>query len=174
MMETPEQRSRTMRAVKGSDTIPELAVRRLAHRMGFRFRLHRKDLPGKPDLVFPRLHKVVFVHGCFWHGHDCPRGARVPVRNRDYWRCKVAGNQARDRSVPISLQAMGWESLVIWECETKTARTLENRLKQFLSDPVADEDRAAVVELARKQFESEGYGPDGEKKNHRAPKGRGE
>ena len=81
-METPEVRRRTMQAVRSENTGPELAVRRLAHRMGYRFRLHRKDLPGKPDLVFPRLRKAVFVHGCFWHGHDCARGARVPVQNR--------------------------------------------------------------------------------------------
>jgi DNA mismatch endonuclease (patch repair protein) len=132
MNETPEQRSRIMRAVKGANTTPELAVRRLAHRMGYRFRLHRKDLPGKPDLVFPRLHKVVFVHGCFWHGHDCARGARVPVRNRDYWTQKVARNKARDENVPASLKVLGWKSLVIWECETKGAREIEKRLKRFL------------------------------------------
>ncbi|MCC7343034.1 MAG: DNA mismatch endonuclease Vsr [Bryobacterales bacterium] len=133
MTETPEQRSRIMRAVKGGDTTPELIVRRLAHRMGYRFRLHRKDLPGRPDLVFPRLHKAVFVHGCFWHGHDCARGARVPVRNRDYWTRKVARNRARDASVSSSLEALGWGSLVIWECETKGERDIEERLNRFLS-----------------------------------------
>src|SRR5579863_2115314 len=97
MKETPEQRSRIMGAVKGSDTAPEMMVRRMAHRMGYRFRLHRKDLPGKPDLVFPGLRKVVFVHGCFWHGHDCTRGARVPIRNRDYWTAKIARNRERDK-----------------------------------------------------------------------------
>src|ERR1035441_9868300 len=81
-MESPEIRRRTMQAVKSKDTAPEMTVRRLAHSMGYRFRLHRKDLPGKPDLVFPRLHRALFVHGCFWAGHDCARGARVPVRNR--------------------------------------------------------------------------------------------
>lgn len=136
MMETPEQRSRIMRAVKGADTTPELAVRRLAHRMGYRFRLRRQDLPGKPDLVFPRLRKVVFVHGCFWHGHDCARGARVPSRNRDYWMQKVARNKARDEKVPVMLNALGWKSLVIWECETKRERTMEKRLKRFLGAPV--------------------------------------
>jgi DNA mismatch endonuclease (patch repair protein) len=119
MKETAEQRSRIMRAVKGTDTKPELAVRRLAHRIGYRFRLHRKDLPGKPDLTFPRLRKVVFIHGCFWHGHDCARGARVPVQNRDYWTRKVARNVERDRSAQSALQRLGWKSLVVWECEIK-------------------------------------------------------
>ena len=104
-METPEVRRRTMQAVKSENTGPELAVRCLAHRMGYRFRLHRKDLPGKPDLVFPRLHKAVFVHGCFWHGHDCARGARVPVQNRAYWTKKIAGNKGRDKDVQAALTA---------------------------------------------------------------------
>ena len=103
-----------MRAVKGADTTPELAVRRLAHGMGFRFRLHRKDLPGKPDLTFPRLRKVIFVHGCFWHGHDCARGARVPVQNRDYWTRKVARNVERDRNAQSALLRLGWKSLVVY------------------------------------------------------------
>ena len=132
MTETAEQRSRIMRAVRGKNTRPELLVRRLAHRLGYRFRLHRDDLPGKPDLVFPRLQKVVFVHGCFWHGHICARGARVPVRNRDYWQQKVARNKARDETVPKSLQALGWQSLVIWECETRRELAVEKRLKRFL------------------------------------------
>src|SRR5215467_11698981 len=91
-----EARSRIMRAVKSRDTKPELIIRSLAHRMGYRFRLYRKDLPGCPDLVFPRLRKVVFVHGCFWHGHDCGRGARIPKANAEYWRSKIARNSARD------------------------------------------------------------------------------
>jgi DNA mismatch endonuclease (patch repair protein) len=133
MKETPEQRSRVMRAVKAGDTQPEFAVRRLVHRMGYRFRLHRKDLPGKPDLVFPRLRKAVFVHGCFWHGHDCARGARVPVRNRDYWMRKIARNKARDEHVSHSLRGLGWRCMVIWECETKAELRLEKRLRRFLS-----------------------------------------
>jgi DNA mismatch endonuclease, patch repair protein len=85
-----------MRAVKGSDTAPEMMVRSLAHRMGYRFRLHRKDLPGKPDIVFPKLCKVVFVNGCFWHGHNCARGARAPKANAEYWRTKITRNSLRD------------------------------------------------------------------------------
>ncbi|HOQ46726.1 MAG TPA: very short patch repair endonuclease [Bryobacteraceae bacterium] len=132
MKETAEQRSRIMRAVKGADTTPELAVRRLAHSMGYRFRLHRKDLPGKPDLTFPRLRKVIFVNGCFWHGHDCARGARVPVRNRDYWTQKVARNMERDRSAQSALQRLGWKSLVVWECEIKDQNRLQRTLRRFL------------------------------------------
>jgi len=132
MKETAEQRSRIMRAVKGADTTPELAVRRLAHGMGFRFRLHRKDLPGKPDLTFPRLRKVIFVHGCFWHGHDCARGARVPVQNRDYWTRKVARNTERDRNAQSALQRLGWKSLVVWECEIRDQARLRRALRRFL------------------------------------------
>ncbi len=132
MKETAEQRSRIMRVVKGADTTPELAVRRLAHGMGYRFRLHRKDLPGKPDLTFPGLRKVIFVHGCFWHGHDCARGARVPVQNRDYWMRKVARNMERDRSVRSALQGLGWRSLVVWECEIKDLDRLRRELRRFL------------------------------------------
>ena len=132
MKETAEQRSRIMRAVKGADTTPELAVRRLAHSMGYRFRLHRNDLPGKPDLTFPRLRKVIFVNGCFWHGHDCARGARVPVRNRDYWTQKVARNMERDRSAQSALQRLGWKSLVVWECEIKDQNRLQRTLRRFL------------------------------------------
>ncbi len=132
MKETPEQRSRIMRAVKGADTAPELAVRRLAHGMGYRFRLHRKDLPGKPDLTFPRLRKVVFVHGCFWHGHDCPRGARVPVRNREYWTRKVARNMERDKKTQAALESLGWKSLVAWECEIKDHARMRRALRRFL------------------------------------------
>jgi DNA mismatch endonuclease (patch repair protein) len=132
MKETAEQRSRIMRAVRGADTTPELAVRRLAHSMGYRFRLHRKDLPGKPDLTFPRLRKVIFVHGCFWHGHDCARGARVPVQNRDYWTRKVARNVERDMSAQSALQRLGWKSLVVWECEIKDQDRLRRALRRFL------------------------------------------
>lgn len=131
-MESPDVRRRTMQAVKSKDTAPEMTVRRLVHRMGYRFRLHRKDLPGKPDLVLPRLHKVLFVHGCFWHGHDCARGARVPVNNRAYWTKKVARNQERDKTAQASLRDHGWNVLVIWECETRNEDALRKRLAAFL------------------------------------------
>jgi DNA mismatch endonuclease (patch repair protein) len=133
MKEIAEQRSRIMRAVKGRDTAPEMTVRRLVHRMGFRFRLHRKDLPGKPDLVFPRLHKVVFVNGCFWHGHGCARGGRVPSQNREYWLAKVAKNRVRDELVNAALSRSGWQVAVFWECELNDTKRLEVRLREFLT-----------------------------------------
>jgi DNA mismatch endonuclease (patch repair protein) len=132
MKETPEERSRIMRAVKGSDTGPEMTVRRLVHGMGYRFRLHRKDLPGKPDLVFPKLHKVVFVNGCFWHGHDCARGARAPKANAEYWRTKITRNGIRDAANIAALQAKGWRSAVIWECELNKPARVRVRLARFL------------------------------------------
>jgi len=131
-MESPEVRRRTMQAVKSKDTAPELLVRSLAHGMGYRFRLHRKDLPGKPDLVFPGRQKAIFVHGCFWHGHDCPRGARVPNQNRDYWLTKIDKNRERDRAAAKALASTGWKIAVLWECELKDKRHLQQRLKWFL------------------------------------------
>lgn len=133
MTEDPAIRSRIMRAVKSKDTAPEMTVRRLAHRMGYRFRLHRKDLPGKPDVVFPRLHKALFVHGCFWHGHNCPRGSRVPKTNADYWTKKISRNRTRDDKAQRSLKALGWRVFVVWECELsdieKAARSIKAILK---------------------------------------------
>lgn len=129
---TSELRSRIMRAIKGRDTKPEMLVRSLVHRLGYRFRLHRKDLPGKPDLVFPKRRKVIFVHGCFWHGHDCARGARVPKNNRQYWVQKIAGNVDRDRRTISQLTAAQWRALIVWECETRSAANLTKRVTQFL------------------------------------------
>src|SRR5215471_14058880 len=117
--ENPEQRSRTMRAVKGANTAPELLVRKIAHSLGYRFRLHRSDLPGKPDLVFVGRRKVIFVHGCFWHGHKCPRGDRMPKTNSDYWTRKIARNAARDKLHISALKKQGWQVGVIWECKLK-------------------------------------------------------
>ena len=121
-----------MARVKGKDTAPELKLRRLAHAMGYRFRLHRKDLPGSPDLVFPKRRAVIFVHGCFWHGHDCARGARQPKQNAEYWSAKIARNRARDAKVQEALRAQGWRVAVIWECEMKDLDALTARLKAFL------------------------------------------
>lgn len=132
MEETPEQRSRIMRAVKAADTGPEMAVRRMVHRMGYRFRLHRRDLPGTPDLVFPRLRKVIFVHGCFWHGHDCARGARAPRTNAEYWRGKIARNRTRDALSAVALKAQGWRAAVVWECELNNPAAVKKRLGRFL------------------------------------------
>ena len=132
MKEDPQTRSRIMRAVKGKDTTPELIVRRMAHAMGYRFRLHRKNLPGKPDLVFPKFRKVIFVHGCFWHGHNCARGARIPVQNREYWRSKIKRNRERDSATANMLTKMGWKNTVLWECEIRDAARLRRRLSHFL------------------------------------------
>ncbi len=133
MTEDPETRSRIMRAVKGRDTTPELIVRQLAHSMGYRYRLHRKDLAGKPDIVFPRLRKVIFVHGCFWHGHDCARGARVPKNNREYWTKKIEKNRARDEDALVALREAGWQTDVLWECQLKDQKWIEQRLRGFLA-----------------------------------------
>lgn len=132
---SPEKRSAVMRAVKSKDTAPERAVRAAACACGFarRYRLHSAKLPGKPDLVFTRLHKAIFVHGCFWHGHACNRGARAPKHNAAYWRAKIERNRARDASVRAALKRAGWSSLVIWECETRDAGALAARVSTFLS-----------------------------------------
>ena len=130
---TSEERSRIMRAVKGRDTTPELIVRRLTHRMGYRYRLHRADLPGKPDLVFPSRRAVIFVHGCFWHGHGCKRGARMPKSNVAYWRRKIGRNSERDAENLSKLQADGWRVFVIWECETGNTERLVRTLKGLLN-----------------------------------------
>lgn len=122
-----------MRAVKSRDTRPELVVRRLVHRLSFRFRLHRSGLPGTPDLVFPGQRRVIFVHGCFWHGHSCRRGARIPKTNSDYWRQKVARNRDRDQRSLKALQDQGWTSLVIWECDLIDVASLATRITDFLS-----------------------------------------
>lgn len=139
---TKEQRSANMRRIRHQDTKPELMVRRRLHRLGFRFRLHRKGLPGKPDIVFGPRKKVIFVHGCFWHSHesaDCPDWRR-PKSNRDYWGPKLRRNAERDRSAVEALHSMGWETLVLWECELKDAQQLEERLLGFLgaSGPKSD------------------------------------
>lgn len=130
----PEQRSAVMRAVRSKDTAPEMTVRRAAHRMGYRFRLHRRDLPGCPDLVFPSRRAAIYVHGCFWHGHNCRRGARRPATNTDYWRKKIERNRIRDAANQEALRALGWCVLVVWECETKTGEELRAKLEGFLGE----------------------------------------
>ena len=127
-----EQRSRTMRAVKYRNTGPELTVRRLLHRMGYRYRLHRKDLPGKPDIVFGPRRKVIFVHGCFWHGHSCKRGSRMPKTNAEYWETKISRNVERYSRQIKELAAAGWTSLALWECELADRETAARRLRTFL------------------------------------------
>ena len=129
---TDPVRSRIMRSIKSRDTKPEMAVRRTAHAMGFRYRLHRADLPGSPDLVFPSRRAVVFVHGCFWHGHGCKRGRRAPKTNASYWTAKIARNRQRDREAVLSLRRQGWRVLVLWECQLSDADTLDAVVARFL------------------------------------------
>jgi DNA mismatch endonuclease (patch repair protein) len=119
-----------MQAVKSSDTKPELIVRRMLHAEGYRYRLHVKSLPGCPDLVFPSKRKVVFINGCFWHGHSCSRGSRVPKANRQYWERKIAGNRARDSRNLEELSALGWRVATLWECEIKSIDL--DALRRFL------------------------------------------
>jgi DNA mismatch endonuclease (patch repair protein) len=137
-----EKRSAVMRRVKGKDTTPEMIVRRALTRLGARYRLHRKDLPGSPDVVLPGRRLALFVHGCFWHGHDCARGARVPKANRDYWTAKVARNRARDAKNRDALEAAGWRVATLWECELKDATALEGRLGALLAVPFPAHPRA--------------------------------
>ncbi len=126
---TPEKRSAVMRRVKGRNTSPEMRVRRLLTGMGLRYRLHRKDLTGAPDIVIGPRRLAIFVHGCFWHGHDCARGARLPKQNRDYWVSKLGRNRDRDQRTCEALAAQGWTPLVIWECELRDEAALKARLE---------------------------------------------
>jgi DNA mismatch endonuclease (patch repair protein) len=121
-----------MRAVKSTNTRPELIVRRIVQGLGRRPRLYDATLPGTPDFSFHSLRKVVLVHGCFWHGHSCPRGSRVPKANRDYWLSKIARNRERDRAAESALRKLGWDVLVIWECTTHDEHTLTEELRSFL------------------------------------------
>jgi DNA mismatch endonuclease (patch repair protein) len=135
---TVSERSGHMRRIRKRNTKPELAVRRAAHALGVRFRLHRRDLPGTPDLVFPRHRKVIQVHGCFWHQHKGCKLARQPKSRLDYWLPKLARNIERDHATRAALEAAGWACLVVWECETQDIRGLEGILRRFL---LGDEQR---------------------------------
>jgi len=130
---TKEQRRRIMQAVRGKDTGPEWTVRRLLHVLGYRYRLHRKDLPGKPDLVFPSRKKTIFVHGCFWHAHGCRYG-QPPKSRLDYWLPKLERNKERDAEQVAQLETLGWKVLTVWQCETKDTETLTAKLTAFLND----------------------------------------
>ena len=129
-----ERRSWNMSQIKGKDTKPEILVRSLVHRMGYRFRLHRKDLPGRPDLVFPGRQKVIFVHGCFWHQHPGCKYATRPSTRADFWAQKLDGNRDRDEAVQHQLLQQGWGVLVVWECEIKQTELLADRLRRFLGE----------------------------------------
>lgn len=129
----PIRRSEIMRSVHSRDTKPEMLVRRLVHSMGFRYRLHRKDLPGKPDLVFLSRKKVVFVHGCFWHRHPGCGMARLPKSNQDFWLPKLSANRDRDIKIEKELFASGWRVLTVWECELKDVEQLKAKILEFLN-----------------------------------------
>ena len=127
-----DKRSWIMSQVRDKNTSPEIVVRTLIHRLGYRFRLHRSDLPGKPDLVFPSRRKVVFVHGCFWHGHGCDRGNRRPKTNQTYWHKKIQRNIERDKIHKEKLTLLGWQTLAVWECQINNANILQSLLISFL------------------------------------------
>jgi DNA mismatch endonuclease (patch repair protein) len=131
---TPEQRKHTMTQVHSKGTLPEMRVRRLVHGLGYRYRLHRKDLPGNPDLVFPKRRKIIFVHGCFWHGHDCKAGRKRPKANEEYWTAKLARNRDRDVANQALLRAQGWDVLIVWECDLKRPAELMAVIRGFLGD----------------------------------------
>lgn len=128
---SPERRSWLMSRIKGANTKPELAVRSLLHRMGYRFRLHRRDLPGTPDIVLPGRAAAVFVHGCFWHGHACKR-AKMPKSRAEYWIDKIEGNKRRDARKRRQLRTLGWKVVVVWECEMKNPDKLAKKLHSAL------------------------------------------
>jgi len=130
---TPEQRSALMRKIRHKDTRPEVAVRSRLHRLGYRFRLHRQNLPGKPDLAFVSRKKAIFIHGCFWHGHDCRAGRNRPVTNTQYWQGKRRRNRERDARSIAELSAQGWTAMTVWECELRNIDRLVRRVTDFLS-----------------------------------------
>jgi DNA mismatch endonuclease (patch repair protein) len=130
---TPEQRSRNMSAIRNKNTAPEMSVRRALHALGFRYRLHRKDLPGRPDIVIPKYNAVIFVHGCFWHLHTCPYGKPKPATNADFWAQKRKGNLDRDRRNHRILKSLGWRVFVVWECETRDPEKLSSAVRRLVN-----------------------------------------
>jgi DNA mismatch endonuclease, patch repair protein len=142
---TPESRSGLMSRIGPKNTAPEMMVRRLLHKMGYRFRLHRKDLPGKPDIVLPRRKAVIFVHGCYWHGHGCSKG-RLPKSNVDYWHAKIEQNRLRDQQKSSQLEALGWRVLTVWQCELKDISPLAVVLQKFVEKAQKTIDKSANVD----------------------------
>lgn len=138
-----EKRSWIMSRVKGRDTKPELLVRAVVHRMGYRFRVHRRDLPGNPDIVLPRHRKVIFVHGCFWHGHEGCRRATRPATNEPFWNQKLDSNIERDERFKTELRRLGWKVLVVWECETHKPEKLISKLSSFLDGQTNKDEQAS-------------------------------
>ena len=130
---TPERRSENMRQIRSKNTKPERIVRSIVHRMGFRYRLHASDLPGKPDMTFRSRKKVIFIHGCFWHQHSDCREGRIPSSRPEYWLSKLRRNQERDAAHLVELKRSGWKSLIVWECELANTSKLERKLRRFLA-----------------------------------------
>lgn len=145
---TPERRSENMRRITSKNMKPEMAVRSLVHRLGYRYRLHQANLPGKPDLVFRPRCKAIFVHGCFWHGHDSPNcvdGRRKPKSNLDYWLPKLARNKERDLENESQLARLGWAVLTVWECETRNPVKLQAKVENFLETAHGADSREIVL-----------------------------
>jgi DNA mismatch endonuclease, patch repair protein len=138
-------RSRVMSRVKGKDTAPEMTVRRLLHALGYRYRLHGKQLPGKPDIVFAARRKLIFVHGCFWHQHTGCRKSTIPDTRRDFWSEKLARNVSRDERTEGQLRALGWDVLVVWECDVRDKEGLTRRLIDFVGPRVGAGGQAAIA-----------------------------
>jgi len=157
---TRSQRSYCMSCIRKKDTKPELAVRSIVHRLGYRFRIHRADLPGTPDVVLPKLKKIIFIHGCFWHLHSCRPGRIRPKHNAAYWETKRSRNAKRDRVNLRQLQRLGWDVIVIWECELRMPGAVRRRLRQFLSraKPKArDKPRSAIRHIPLKEVKSDTF-----------------
>ena len=133
MHKVSEQRSRNMSAIKSKNTKPEITVRKLLHSMGYRFRLHRKDLPGSPDIVLPKYKTVIFVHGCFWHRHENCKYASNPKTRKEFWENKFKTNVKRDKEIQEKIKNIGWKSVVIWECEVRNIESIEEKIKRFLN-----------------------------------------
>lgn len=129
---TPEQRRRCMASISGKNTKPELIVRKLLFSLGHRYRLHYSNLPGKPDLVFPGKRKAIFVHGCFWHRHDCSKGKSLPSNNSEFWQKKLSDNVIRDSKNIIDLKKLGWDVFVVWTCEIKNLQLLAENINEYL------------------------------------------
>ncbi|HYW10064.1 MAG TPA: very short patch repair endonuclease [Longimicrobium sp.] len=132
---TPQERSQRMARVRSGNTKPEMAVRRALHALGYRYQLRSPGVPGRPDLVFPKRRKVIFVHGCFWHRHDCKMGNRTPKTRLDFWVPKLEGNATRDAATLERLRAMGWDALIVWECEVPSLAEQLPRITSFLGPP---------------------------------------
>jgi len=145
----PETRSRMMSSIRGANTKPELNVRRRLHAAGFRYGLHRKDLPGRPDLVMPRHDAVIFVHGCYWHRHSGCRLATTPSTRTEFWTAKFTANKERDRRNITKLRDRGWRVAIVWECEVRTATDADEAVTELIAWLLSDRDQVEIPHAAR-------------------------